>query len=481
MIGRLLELFEGPEAPGPWMPPAMPAALHSLLPWRAWDESSELYVNAASTGFVDRTAALRRASTPRPWGHCRARWRTPRRSAAQYRSSTGRARASARPATPGPSRAPAPAARSRGWVRGAASFSAAAAGASCMAAGRPSRSRDYRVFVTACLAGGPGPAAETSLGAFRRALEGTLASAGAHARRLEPDALLSLAAELTVPDIHGDRDGGTRRPVRRWSPRDPIHEQCIAPGRALTVAPTGLTFHGADGEDVAVADPLGRRVPGGLAGLARQRADRRFPPRLPPAGLSGADDPDRDDRRRGGGREGLSQVGARDSAGRHRHRALPPRPAREGARLAGGDRAAEGRRAAGPGLLHGRGLCAARCARRGRAGGARDLSRPGLAGERGALRPAPLLARLPADGVRRRSRRRSRTHGPHEDTAHRVGRQPRAGAWRVARPADEPGQPARPLPDRAPAASLPAGRPSPTRPATTTSRSRASLVRASRC
>ena len=52
MIGRLLELFEGPEAPGPWMPPAMPAALHSLLPWRAWDESSELYVNAASTGFA---------------------------------------------------------------------------------------------------------------------------------------------------------------------------------------------------------------------------------------------------------------------------------------------------------------------------------------------------------------------------------------------------------------------------------------------
>ena len=50
-----------------------------------------------------------------------------------------------------------------------------------------------------------------------------------------PDALLSLAAELAAPDIRGDRDGGTRRPVRRWSPRDPIHEQCIAPGRALTL------------------------------------------------------------------------------------------------------------------------------------------------------------------------------------------------------------------------------------------------------
>jgi len=52
VIGRLLELFEGPEAPGPWSPPAMPAALHSLLPWRAFDESSELYVNAGSVGFV---------------------------------------------------------------------------------------------------------------------------------------------------------------------------------------------------------------------------------------------------------------------------------------------------------------------------------------------------------------------------------------------------------------------------------------------
>ena len=51
-LGRLLEMFEGPEAPGPWSPPAMPAALHALLPWRAFDESSELYVNAGSVGFV---------------------------------------------------------------------------------------------------------------------------------------------------------------------------------------------------------------------------------------------------------------------------------------------------------------------------------------------------------------------------------------------------------------------------------------------
>ena len=109
--------------------------------------------------------------------------------------------------------------------------------------GPPFTLSDYRVFVTACLAAGPGPAAETALGAFRRALEGTLASAGAQTRRLEPDALLSLAAELVAPDIGGAHDGGAERPPRRWAPRDPLHEQCIAPGRALSVHPTGLTFH----------------------------------------------------------------------------------------------------------------------------------------------------------------------------------------------------------------------------------------------
>ena len=86
------------------------------------------------------------------------------------------------------------------------------------------------------------------------------ASAGATTRRLEPDALLSLAAELTAPDIGGYRDGGTERPPRRWAPRDPLHEQCTAPGRALTVAPTGLTFHHPDGEDGASGGDIAVRV-----------------------------------------------------------------------------------------------------------------------------------------------------------------------------------------------------------------------------
>ena len=151
--------------------------------------------------------------------------------------------------------------------------------------GPPFTLADYRVFVCAALAGPPGPAAETALGAFRRALEGTLASAGAQARRLEPDALLSLAAELAAPDMGGERDGGCNRPRRRWSPRDPLHLQCAAPGRALTVTPAGLVFPPPRWEPrrrprrrVRLRPRLGRRggagavggrLPRSVAGLAR--------------------------------------------------------------------------------------------------------------------------------------------------------------------------------------------------------------------
>ncbi len=254
-FGRLLELFEGPEAPGPWTPPAMPAALHSLLPWRAFDDSSELYVNAESVGFVlelppfagidaETLGALAGTLADAAPERCTIQaihWASPRFGAAfrawaeprlgsNANSSSALARMGRRRAdllAPG------------GWRR-------------LHEGGPPFTLSDYRAFVTACLAGGPGPAAETALGAFRRALEGTLASAGAAARRLEPDGLLSLAAELVAPDIAGRNDGETERPVRRWSPRDPLHEQCIAPGRALTVTPRGLAFHDAEGEDVAV-------------------------------------------------------------------------------------------------------------------------------------------------------------------------------------------------------------------------------------
>ena len=247
VIGRLLELFEGQEAPGPWTPPSVPAALHALLPWRAFDEASELYVNAASTGFVielppfagidaETLGALAGTLADAAPERCTVQvihWASPRFGAASRAWAEPRSDAGGALARMGAQRRELLA--SGGWRR-------------LHGGGPPFTLSDYRVFVTACLAAGPGPAAETALGAFRRALEGTLASTGAQTRRLEPDALLSLAAELTAPDIGGYRDGESERPPRRWSPRDPIHEQCAAPGRALTVHPTGLTFHHPDGD-----------------------------------------------------------------------------------------------------------------------------------------------------------------------------------------------------------------------------------------
>ena len=250
MLERLADLFEGPGGLEPWSPPETPAAMVDLLPWRAFDERSELYVNTGSVGFVIEippfagideetlgalagtladaapercTVQVVHWASPR-FGAALDAWTSPRRDAGPVQATMGERRerllshAGWRPLHPG---------------------------------GPPFTLSDYRVFVCAALAGAPGPAPETALGAFRRALEGTLASAGAAARRLDPDGLLSLAAELTAPDISGDIDG-LGRPRRRWSPRDPIHLQCAAPGRALTVAPTGLVFHHPEGADVAV-------------------------------------------------------------------------------------------------------------------------------------------------------------------------------------------------------------------------------------
>ena len=344
-----------------------------------------------------------RGSTPRPWARWRARWPTPRLSAARSRSSTGRAQGSARRAGPGRNPGATLAGRLHAWGPGRRDLLAPGGWRRLHGGGPPFTLSDYRVFVTACLAGGPGPAAETALGAFRRALEGTLASAGAQTRRLEPDALLSLAAELMrARHRAATATGGTERPPRRWAPRDPLHEQCIAPGRALTVAPTGLTFHHPDGEDIAVRVLSAIAFPEVWPGWRGNALIGDFHRDFLQPGCPVLTCLTVVTRRRGGGREGVPQVGPRDPAGRHRDRQVSPRPAREGARLAGGDRPDQGRREAGPRLLHGRRLCAPRRPRRGRAGGARDLPRPGLAGERRALRPAPLLAGLPAHGVRRR-------------------------------------------------------------------------------
>ena len=254
MIGRLMALLEGPASLAPWTPPEMPPPLHELLPWRAWDPASELYVNALSHGFVlelppfagidaETLGALSGTLADAAPEHCTFQvihWASPRFGAPLANW------IEARDGGDG--------ARGR-MARGRRKLCAHAGWRPLHEGGPPFTLSDYRVFVTACLAGGtggsgPGPASETALAGFRRALEGTLASAGATALRLEPDALLALAAELAAPDIPDD--GDTERPRRRWSPRDPIHRQCAAPGRALSVSPSGLVFHDPDGTDVAV-------------------------------------------------------------------------------------------------------------------------------------------------------------------------------------------------------------------------------------
>ena len=261
MLKRLGDLFEGPAGLEPWTPPEVPAALHGLLPWRAFDEASELYVNASSVAFAieippfagidaETLGALSGTLADAAPERCAVQvihWASPRFGAAL--DAWGAPRRDA-----GPVQAAMRERRER--LLSHAGWRALHTG------GPPFTLSDYRVFVCAALPGPPGPVAETALGGFRRALEGTLASAGATARRLDPDDLLSLAAELTAPELAGTPGGGLARsglarsglarPRRRWSPRDPLHLQCAAPGRALTVAPAGLVFHHPDGSDVAV-------------------------------------------------------------------------------------------------------------------------------------------------------------------------------------------------------------------------------------
>ena len=277
VIARLMDLFEGPDSMAPWTPPQCPEALHELLPWRAWDEGSELYVNESSHGFAlelppfagidaETLGALAGVLADAAPERCTIQvihWASPRFGAplsawsAARRQPAARGQAAARRESG--VRQHESAVRKHGLLSVMAERRERLFGHAGWAAlhpgGPPFTCADYRVFLTACLAGLPGPASETTLGAFRRALEGTLASAGAHARRLEPDALLSLAAELIAPAV-GKQGAAVNdallRPVRRWSPRDPLHMQCASPGRAMTVTPEGLAFHDPDRTDVAV-------------------------------------------------------------------------------------------------------------------------------------------------------------------------------------------------------------------------------------
>ena len=192
--------------------------------------------------------------------------------------------------------------------------------------------------------------------------------------------------------------------------------RCISnaprPARALTVAPTGLVFHHPDGSDVAVrvlsAIAFPEVWPGwrGNALIGDFHRDFLQPgcPVLTALTIVTGDEA-------AGERAFLKSARATQQAGTGLARYLPGLPEKARDWQVVTERLKDGERA-GPGLLHGRGLRTARCDRRGRAGGARDLSRSGLARGRRALCPAPLLAHLPADGAGGRARRRPRPHGP---------------------------------------------------------------------
>ena len=258
MLQRLTDffgdLFEGQPGMEPWTPPETPAAVHELLPWRAFDERSEFYVNAASLGFVLELppfagidaetlgalagtladAAPERCTvqfihwaSPR-FGSSLEAWAAPRRQAGPVQEAIAAHRTALF--------------RDAGWRP-------------LHEGGPPFTLSDYRVFVTACLDrshASPDPAAETALASFRRALEGTLASAGSTPIRLAPDSFLSLVAELVNPVVSPGPEPDTptplHRPRRRWSPRAALHLQCAAPGHALTVTPTGLLFQASVGD-----------------------------------------------------------------------------------------------------------------------------------------------------------------------------------------------------------------------------------------
>ena len=330
-VKRLLELFEGPEAPGPWSPPSTPAALHALLPWRAFDESSETYVNAASAGFVIELppfAGIDGRDSGRACGHA-GRRRAP--SAAPSRSSIGRAQGSARPPAPGPSPAVMPAARARAHGHGSprvARFGRLAA----PPCGRPALHAlglpgvRHRLPRGRSRSGHRDGARRFPAGRWRARWR----PPGRRTRRLEPDALLSLAAELVAPDTGGYRDGGSERPRRRWAPRDPLHEQCIAPGRALSVHPTGLAFHHPDGGsgDIAVRVLSAIAFPEVWPGWRGNALLGDFHRDFPATGLPGADLPHRHDGGRGCRREGVPEerAGPPQQAGTGIARYLPGLP-----------------------------------------------------------------------------------------------------------------------------------------------------------
>ena len=381
MIARLLDLFEGPASAAAWTPPEAPEPLHTLLPWRAWDERNELYVKRGEPRLRAGAAAVR---GDRRGGAGGVGGDVGRRRSGPLRGS-GRSlgESALRSGAGGVGRGAAAARRRAGGDRGAARAGVRPCGLAPAAYRRPAlhllglpgvRDRlpagpsrsvvgNVAVGVPARTGGNAvgGRGADAASGARRAAVAGG-GTCGAGDRRLGGGAAVAAGAALVAAGSLAPASGGARAGVERDADR-----AAVPPSRRDRCCGAGA---------------VGGGVPGSVAWVAGQCADRRLPPRPAATGRSGADGVDGAVRRRRRWREGVPQVGACDAAGGHGYRALPARPSREGARLALRRRAPQGRRASGArGLLRG-GLCAGRRHRRGGAGGARHLSRPGAGGWR---------------------------------------------------------------------------------------------------
>ena len=184
MIERLKDLFGGADALQPWTLPATPAPLVDLLPWRAWDESGGFYVNAGNCGFVlelppfagvdegtlDALAGTLADSAPDRSVVQVIHWTSPRYGAAIAEWAGPRVAAGGLQAV---------------MAKRRAALFTGAGWRPLHAGGPPFTMNDCRVFLAASLPGRPGPASETALGGFRRAIEGALASIGTWARRIK--------------------------------------------------------------------------------------------------------------------------------------------------------------------------------------------------------------------------------------------------------------------------------------------------------
>ena len=224
----LAGLFGDGDMAAPPDPPGGPQPLLRLLPWRAWDPATELYLNAASHGFVTEVSPMvggggrvvdilsGALADGLPEG-CLVQaiaWSSPHVGPPLDAWARPRLR--------------------RGGVYGTLASKRTAflqrAGWKSLFGKTPYLTAHRRVVVACALPGEATPDTEARLTFFRRTLENALESLGSTVRRLEPDAFLSFVAEIVKPSM------AAHPPAVRWNGLDPLHEHLAAPDHHIAVS-----------------------------------------------------------------------------------------------------------------------------------------------------------------------------------------------------------------------------------------------------